>query len=111
MLAFGIAFVVLAGSLATSFWVTPEALDSGSVVLWPSCSFRQLFGTACPTCGLSRAFSALSHGRMDDALGFHRGAPAVYAAFWIGAAVSCWALLVATRQRYGRFRKTAPKSH
>lgn len=111
MLAFGIAFATLAGSLVTSFLFSPEAIDSGAVVLWPSCSFRQLFGTPCPTCGLTRAFSALSHGRMQDALSYHGAAPVVYAGFWIGALASLLAFLSAARQRYGLLRKTAPSSH
>jgi hypothetical protein len=111
MLAFGIAFVALAGSLVASFCITPEAIESGAVVLWPTCTFRQLFDAPCPTCGLTRAFSALSHGRMRDALNFHGAAPLVYAGFWIGALASLLAFSSAARQRYGRLRKTAPSSH
>ncbi len=111
MLAFGIAFLALAGSLLVSFWVTPESLDSGAVALWPTCWFRQIFGMPCPTCGLTRAFAAISHGQLDDALRFHAAALWVYAAFWLGAVASCAALLRAAHERYGRLRKTAPRSH
>ncbi len=111
MLAFGIAFLVLAGSLFVSFWVTPESLDSGAIALWPTCLFRRVFGMPCPTCGLTRAFAAISHGQLDDALRFHAAALWIYTAFWLGAVASCVALFRAAWERYGRLRKTAPRSH
>ncbi|HMR09469.1 MAG TPA: DUF2752 domain-containing protein, partial [Polyangiaceae bacterium] len=111
MLSSGLVLGSLAVVLFPCFLFSPQAIDSGAVVLWPACSFRQLFGSPCPTCGLTRAFSALSHGRMQDALSYHGAAPVVYAGFWIGALASLLAFLSAARQRYGLLRKTAPSSH
>ncbi len=37
----------------------------------------------CPLCGMTRAFCALSGGRWRDALRWNRGAPALYAGFWL----------------------------
>lgn len=81
-------FAPLALALAISFAVTPDDIDSGRVVLTPACPWSRLLRAPCPTCGLTRAFSALSHGDLDDARGHHRGALPVYALFWLGAAAS-----------------------
>ncbi len=82
-LAYAVLFFPIAGSLVASFTFTPEQFDAAGGVLLPECSARALLGSACPTCGLSRAFSALSHGRWDDAVALHSGAPLAYAAWWL----------------------------
>lgn len=74
--------------LAISFMVTTGDIESGRVVLSPPCAFHQLFGLECPMCGMTRAFSALSHGRLLLAWGYNRGAPMMYLAFW---ATTAWA--------------------
>ena len=38
-------------SLAISFAVTPEQIESGAVVVAPTCTFKRIFGRPCPTCG------------------------------------------------------------
>ncbi|MEZ4219685.1 MAG: DUF2752 domain-containing protein [Polyangiaceae bacterium] len=111
MLAFGIALATLGGSLLVSFLVTPQAIESGSIVLWPTCAYRELFGRPCPTCGLTRAFSAISHGDVAQALQYHRGSLWIYGTFWLGALGSAAMTLLAAWQRYGLRRNTAPKSH
>ncbi len=51
-----------AGSLFVSFLFTPDAVESGRVVLSAPCMMKAVFGVGCPTCGMTRAFMALSHG-------------------------------------------------
>ncbi|MBL9022159.1 MAG: DUF2752 domain-containing protein [Myxococcales bacterium] len=77
--------------LFISFAVTPEDIESGRVVLSPTCHFKLVFGRECWTCGMTRAFTALSHGRLTDALAYNRGAPLLYGLAWlagVGAAAS-----------------------
>ncbi len=88
LIAFALALALFGGSLGLSFFVSPEDLDSGRVALSPTCTTKRLFGKECPTCGLTRAFSALSHGRLRQSLEYNRAAPVVYGAFWLGALVS-----------------------
>jgi hypothetical protein len=35
------------------------------------CLFHRLTGLECPGCGMTRAFHALTHGHVDEALGFN----------------------------------------
>jgi hypothetical protein len=91
LIAFGLAAAMAWGALAVSFLVTPEEIDSGRVVLSPPCTFKQMLGAECPSCGLSRSFAALSHGKWSDSLGYNRAGPVIYAAFWLGGAAALWA--------------------
>lgn len=75
-------------SLFVSFVVTPEAIERGDVVLSPPCSIKRLTGHDCPTCGLTRAFAAISHGDIALARRYHRGAPAIYAIYVVGVVVA-----------------------
>lgn len=58
-----------------------------SLRLPPTCASHALFGVDCPGCGLMRAFVLLAHGRVTEALAYHRLAVAVYA-FFAGEFVS-----------------------
>lgn len=93
--------------LATSFVVTPEDIESGRVVLTPTCTYRRIFGRPCPTCGLTRGFSALSHGRWDDASRYNFLSIPMYGLFWLGAAASA---LVAARSTI-RWRRAVAAEH
>lgn len=97
LIAFAIAALVLGGSLGVSFLVSPEDIGSGRVALSPTCNVKRLFGRECPTCGLTRAFSALSRGRYSESLEYNRGGPLVYGVFWLGALVSLGCLARAGR--------------
>ncbi|UQA61937.1 DUF2752 domain-containing protein [Polyangium aurulentum] len=94
----------LALAIAISFLVTPDDIESGRVVLSPPCLFKLVVGRPCPTCGLTRAFAALSHGQFSLATSYHRASIAIYALFWIGAIVAATYLLRATLEyvRLGR---------
>jgi len=97
------AFVVLAllllGSLALSFVVTPEDIESGRVWLSPTCTFKRVTGWECLGCGLTRGFSALSHGRWAEALDYNRISPVFYLGFWVGGLLSLLALRRAISDR------------
>jgi len=58
----------LAGAAILIAWLVPAGrLDRGPVL----CPFRRLTGLPCPTCGLSRSWSAVLHGRLGDSVAFH----------------------------------------
>ena len=77
--------------LALVFLILPAFLsfvpqDDRSVTLFskdlPSfCLTHSLFGVQCPGCGLTRSFVLLTHGRLREALGFHRVGPILYLYF------------------------------
>ncbi len=72
----------LSAMLAISFMVTTGDIESGRIVLSPPCALHQTFGLDCPMCGMTRAFSALSHGQLLLAWAYNRAALIVYVAFW-----------------------------
>ena len=86
-------------ALSVSLLVTPDAIEHGDVTVGPTCWLRGLLGGPCPTCGLSRAFAALGHGDLDRAVALHRGAPALYALYWI-VGVACAAVLARHLSRW-----------
>jgi hypothetical protein len=71
--------VVMSAIVIGSLVITPEALMGGRASFVPTCPTRAWFGRECPTCGTTRAFAALGHGRVREALGYNRGAPISYA--------------------------------
>ena len=76
--------------LIASFAITPEALQDGAWAIVPSCPTRSMFGRECPTCGTTRAFAAMGHGRMGDAIRFNRASPISYAFIWASAAYGAY---------------------
>lgn len=71
--------------LAISAYFEPETLPKIQI-----CAFKQMTGRPCPGCGLTRAFCAISHGRMLDAFFFN---PFAFV-FYFGAVVlAVWPLL------------------
>jgi len=81
--------------------VTPEDIESGRVVLTPPCPYKQMTGRDCPSCGLTRAFAAIGHGRFDDAIHYHRGSPFVFA---LASALAIFAWVRVARPRKVRLR-------
>jgi hypothetical protein len=91
-------FAVSGVPLGVSFAVTPADIESGRVSLTPPCEYKKLHGTPCATCGLTRGFSALSHGQVRDALHYHRWSVLLYASTWLLALASGFTLLSAARR-------------
>lgn len=89
--------------LAVSFAVDPHDIDSGRVVLSPTCPSVTLFDRECPACGMTRGFTAMSHGRVTEAMKYNRASPALYALTWTGLA---WGLL-RVAQAINVLRRTA----
>jgi uncharacterized protein DUF2752 len=85
-------FAASAGPLAVSMAVSPEQIERGAVRLSPPCPIRTQTGEGCPTCGLTRAFTAMSRLRVHDARAYNAAAPWVYLAF-VGSALSSGGLL------------------
>ena len=107
LLGFGLAFLFVAAALALSFVVTPADIESGRVVLSPTCTFKSITGHECLTCGMTRAFAALSHGDLGRAVEYNRGSPVLYVAFWVIAAATLVACVRAGRD-FRRARSAAP---
>jgi hypothetical protein len=80
--SFALLIVPVLGSLLVSFLVTPEALETGRIVLSPPCTFKTLFGIPCLSCGMTRAFAALSHGQLALAWSYNLLAFPLYLTFW-----------------------------
>ncbi len=59
-----IAVLVLAGSLTPD----PRGYGTHEALGLAPCSMKQLTGVACPSCGMTTAFSLAAHGRLFDAL-------------------------------------------
>jgi hypothetical protein len=48
------------------------------------CLFRRITGRPCPSCGMTRSWQALGHGRLGDSLRFHPFGPlTALAALWL----------------------------
>lgn len=63
---------VLAGSvIVVSFIFTPEAIAQNDHLVWLGLAPDPCVG--CGLCGMSRAFSAFSHGAISRAIAYHRG--------------------------------------
>jgi hypothetical protein len=71
VIASGAAVLVLAASYAYAPYV-----HDGPIV----CLLRGLVGIPCPSCGLTRAFCALSHLQLHEALRYHALSPLLFAA-------------------------------
>ena len=84
--------------LAVSFAVTPEDIESGRVQLSPPCPYKASHGRECASCGLTRGFSAMSHGRIADARRYNAGAPWLYLGFWLLAGASATSAAVVVRR-------------
>ncbi len=69
-----LAFAFSACILAGSFVFTPEEIEShkGLAVFMPRCLFKSITGHPCPTCGMTRAFSAISRCEFRRAYEFNR---------------------------------------
>jgi len=74
-----LALAVCMGGLAVASTVLdPDRLEAGAYAFVPSCPTKNLTGQDCPTCGMSRAFAAIGHGRISDAIRYHRVSPLAF---------------------------------
>lgn len=69
--------LLVALSLAGSFFSYERVVSEGHPWL------PHFHCAGCPLCGMTRAFCALSSGRLRDAVNWNRGAPALYTLFWL----------------------------
>ena len=88
--------LLVALSLAGSFFPYERVVAEGHPWL------PHFHCAGCPLCGMTRAFCALSSGRLDEALSWNRGAPALYALFWLWLAAAAVYLFRAARAGLGR---------
>jgi hypothetical protein len=65
-----------AAALIASAVVPPALIQHGP----PLCTFRALTGRPCPSCGLTRSWTAMGHGRFAEASGHHLMGPVTYLA-------------------------------
>ncbi len=84
----GFLFLTSAAPLAISMAVSPEQIERGEVVLTPPCPIRERTGAPCPTCGLTRGFTAMSRLRLGDARAYNPAAPWLYLACGVIAIAS-----------------------
>ena len=63
--------ILIIGFLLSIFW-NPEKVN-----LLP-CYFHKITGFSCPTCGLTRSFSAISHLHYKEAFQLHLMGPVIY---------------------------------
>ena len=95
--AFVVLLVPVLGALVASFLVTPAALETGLLSFLPPCAFKKIFGIPCASCGMTRAFSALSHGQFALAWSYNKLSPLVYAGFWCVLVYGIRGLVIACR--------------
>jgi Protein of unknown function (DUF2752) len=92
--------LLVALSLAGSFYSYERVVAQGHPWL------PHFHCSGCPLCGMTRAFCALSGGRLADAACLNRAAPALYALFWLWLAAAITYFLTAAR-RVAHRRKNA----
>ena len=63
-------------ALIASFLLPPGLVRNGPVL----CTFRAVTGHPCPSCGMTRSWSAMGHGRLREATGYHLLGPATFVA-------------------------------
>lgn len=89
------AILLLAALLSPS----TEVVSLFGVELPVVCGFRNLTGTGCPGCGLTRSFAFMAHGQIVDAFQMNWIGPVLFAAF---ATQPPYRLYTAARDLYAR---------
>ena len=75
-------------ALAASALWTPAEIASGDHVAWMGATLTAC--TGCDACGLSRAFSAMTHLDTTDALHWNTGVLWAYPLAWLAAVAGPW---------------------
>jgi hypothetical protein len=71
---------IASAALVGAVLLPDRAVRDGPVL----CLFRRITGRPCPSCGLTRSWQALGHGRLGDSIAFHPLGPlTVIAALWL----------------------------
>lgn len=76
-----IAIAAVAVFVLSALW---RPADDGFVL----CLWRRATSVPCPSCGMTRAFCALSRGEWSVALDYNFVAPAVYGLLWVVLALA-----------------------
>lgn len=100
---------MIAGAAAATMTMAAGAVfyfDPAKSNFFPTCPLYQLTGLACPGCGLTRGFHALSHGDIIPALDFNLLLP-VWTVIFLWVLVSL--LLLAVRGRGLEMWPTRPR--
>ena len=66
------AVILFSIILSLPFWINPNSQNL------LTCSFKEMSGYPCPTCGMSRSFYSLTHFNLSQALDYHLMGPVVY---------------------------------
>ena len=83
----------VAFALVLSMFVTADQIEAGVFSFAPPCLFKMLFGVACPTCGLTRAFCSISHGEFSRALDYNSMSFVAYGIFIMSGVIGLKSLL------------------
>jgi hypothetical protein len=78
----GVAVLLGVAALLALAIIPTGILEKGPVL----CVWRNLFGIHCPTCGMTRAFSSLLHGKLVSAFEYNK---LVVVVFPIYCAILC----------------------
>lgn len=90
--------LALAAVLGTARWMTPDPRGYGTheQIGLPACTFRQITGVPCPSCGMTTSFAYGVRGRLVSAL---RANPAGCLLTLAAAGMIPWCLLSAAAGR------------
>lgn len=99
-----------AGTLGVSFCYSVEAIASGAP--WRALGLEPYACPGCALCGMSRAFTSVSHGEFGRALDFNPLVALLYPGFWalaLSGPLAALALLRSfARRRSPSFRSVGP---
>lgn len=100
--------LVLLALLALAAWLSPDPYGEGygthRQLGLPPCSFIQVFGFRCPSCGMTTAWSYVVRGRLQSAVAANAGGALTAI---IAALAAPWCLAAAARGRCLVWRPTA----
>ena len=95
---FGLAGVILLALLATAIWLEPDPRGMGThqKLGLPPCSFKEMFGRPCPSCGMTTSWSYLVRGQFLKSFDANLGGTLLALS---AAIVAPWLLISAWRGR------------
>lgn len=93
-----------AGGLIGAVLLPDRVVRDGPVL----CLFRRITGWPCPSCGLTRSWQAIGHGRVGDGLASHPFGPlTMLAAVWLASDTSAERRLEDAGRRWGQVAAAA----